>query len=164
MKLLLDACSLILLSKALVIDMVVETYEAYTTVHAYGEVMRGKQYMHEDALKIELIHSQAKLNLIKVNERVTERIARDFNMGLGEASIIATAFKDRQLTVVTDNKQGRKAARINKLPLVGSIEIIVDLFRKDKIHHDKAKNALRLLQKEGWFDSYLISRAMEDLK
>ena len=93
-----------------------------------------------------------------------EKIKNDFNMGKGEASIIAAALENKGKVIITDNKQGRKAATIHNLPLAGSIEIIIDLYKKKKINSQKALEALQIIQEVGWFHPYLIEKAQEDIQ
>jgi predicted nucleic acid-binding protein len=85
-------------------------------------------------------------------------------MGAGEASIVAAGIEKKELVVTTDNRQGRKATIVNGLSLVGSIEIIVSLYKRKKITYEKAGSAFKTLKEDGWFDSYLIEKALEDLK
>ena len=48
--------------------------------------------------------------------------------------------------------------------MVGSIEIVVALFKNKKISFEKTMTALKILRITGWFDDYLIEKAMEDVK
>lgn len=85
-------------------------------------------------------------------------------MGAGEASVIAAALSEKEIIIATDNMQGRKVAKIFVLPLVGSIEIVVQLYMKKHISKEKAYEALHTLKGEGWFHDFLIEKAMEDIK
>ncbi len=40
----------------------------------------------------------------------------------------------------------------------------MQLIKSIKINHEKASEALKILKEEGWFDSNLIEKAMEDIK
>ena len=73
-------------------------------------------------------------------------------------------LEQKNCAVATDNRQGRKAAKINNLSFVGSIEIVVALFKNKKISFEKTMTALKILRITGWFDDYLIEKAMEDVK
>lgn len=163
MKLLFDACSIILLAKASVLEKTTEKFKLETTEEVCNEVMKGKTKMFQDALLFERLHSEKKFSIINVDLGLKNKIKKDFNMGAGEASIIAEGIQNKQI-IVTDNRQGRKAAQINDLQLVGSIEIIVNLYQKKSINKDKANGALNILKKEGWFEPYLIDKAKEDIK
>ncbi len=158
-----DSCSIILLAKATLLEAAAETYKIAVTKDVLEEVTAGKKHMSADALLVERLYKERKLQIEAGEARIAQKLAKDFNMGLGEASTIAAALKERCI-VATDNRQGRKAAFINSLPLVGSPEIAVSLWKKGKITREKAKIALNVLKKEGWFDPYIIEKAMEDLK
>ena len=163
MKLVMDACSVILLAKATLLEKVLGAYDASITRSAYEEVAEGKKDMRADALLIERLKKEGKVKFASESKKTTSRLMKDFNMGKGEAATIAAALKE-QKGVLTDNNQGRKAAQVNNLALAGSIEIVVDLLGKGKIGIDKAKSALGTLKREGWFDSHLIEKAVEDIE
>lgn len=163
MGIVIDSCSLILLAKATVLSKVSENYKLIVTHEVYEEVMKGKKEMFKDALLVEKLAIEKKINLVKTNSALMNKLAKDFNMGFGEASTIAVAIKQKHI-VATDNRQGRKAVEINSMHLVGSLEIIVSLFRKNKIDKEKAISAIIILKEEGWFSGYLIEKALEDLK
>jgi predicted nucleic acid-binding protein len=164
MNIVIDACSLILLSKATVIETALGNYNIATTSHAYGEVLKGKEKMFADALLVERLNKEKKIKLVMPDTELFNKLAKDFNMGKGEASVIAACVEEKGSIVATDNKQGRKAASVNALPLIGSVEIVVDLFRRKKLDYEKADKALESLGKTGWFDMYLIEKAKEDIQ
>lgn len=164
MKLILDACSAILLAKASVLESLTETHKIFVTKAVYDEVIAGKEKMFPDALLVERLKDEKKISLIEPESSITSKLKADFNMGDGEASTVAIAINDKAAIVATDNLQGRKAAKINGISLVGSPEIIVSLFKKKKITGAKAKEGLKILKEEGWFDPNLIDKALEDVK
>jgi len=164
MNLVVDACSAILLAKASVFEQLTFAFEIKMTKDVFEEVIAGKKRMFQDALLIDRLHKEKKVTLVKADSQVTKKLMKDFNMGGGEASTIARGLTEKNTIIITDNRQGRKAASINDLPLAGSIELIVSLFKKNKITKDKALNALKILKEEGWFNTYLIEKAMEDVK
>lgn len=159
----MDACSLILLAKASVLESAAEEYSIIVTSEVYQEVVAGKQQMFPDALLVERLHNEEKIAIEKIEGKMTRKLIQDFNMGAGESSTLALGLKNQKMIVATDNKQGRKAATIFNLLLVGSIEVIVSLFKRKKISQEKAITALKILQKEGWFNSYLIEKGIEDI-
>ncbi len=163
MKIVIDSCSIILLAKASILEKFLDSYDLLVTTEVYNEVIKGKEKMFKDALLIEKLNKEDKLVIVKTDTKIKKKIMQDFNMGEGESSVIALGIKN-SYTVATDNKQGRRAAEINNIPLVGSIEITVSLLKKRKIDYEKASEALRILKEEGWFDNTLIEKAMEDIK
>ncbi len=163
MKFVVDACSAILLAKAGVLEKALERYDAEITKQAYEEVTAGKKEMFADALLIERLNKGGKIKFASDEEKLTNKLEKDFNMGKGEAATISAAMLNKK-GVITDNRQGRKAAVINNLPLLGSIEIVVDLYKKQAINRLKAAEALKRLKEEGWFEDYLIEKAKEDVQ
>ncbi len=163
-QMVVDACSIILLAKAEVLEIITGSHNLTLTKEVYGEVMAGKSKMFPDALLIEKLVKELKIKVISTDLKLTLRLEQDFNMGSGEASVIAEGIRFPDKIVATDNRQGRMAAKINKVKVIGSIEIIVALYKSKKINKDNAKAALKALQEEGWFEPLLIERAEEDLK
>ncbi len=164
MKLVMDACSIILLAKSSVLEVVSEKHQVYATKAVFSEVMKGKENMFPDSLLFERLASEKKVLSIDHNSEATKKMMKDFNMGAGEASTVAVALSNSEFIIVTDNLQGRKAATVNSLRLAGSVELIVSLFKRGYIGKEKAFSALNTLKKEGWFGQYLIDNAVEGIK
>jgi len=159
----MDACSAILLAKASVLESCADNQVIFMTPDVYEEVMAGKERMFPDALLVERLTENKKLKIIKEDRALTKKFMQDFNMGRGEASIVAITIKEINTLILTDNRQGRKAATINNLSLLGSIEMVVHLYQKKKISREKAATALKILQEEGWFEPFLIEKAREEI-
>lgn len=155
---------MILLAKASVLEVCVVVHSIVVTTEVYAEVLEGKKNVFPDALLLERLINEKKIRLLKAETKITNKLMQDFHMAKGEASTIAVGIKEKGVLVATDNKQGRKAAQIHGLHLVGSIEIIINLYRKKKIEDSKAKEAIKKLQEYGWFHPSLIEKAMEDIK
>ena len=163
MKIVLDACTAILLAKCSVIECLSNSKEIAMTRYVYEEIIKGKEKMLDDAFLIERLNKGKKFKLIEGDENITKKLMKDFNMGRGEASTISAGMKEKTI-IATDNLQGRKVARINDLHLIGSPEIIVSLAKNKKISNEKAKASLKIIKKEGWFDDHLIEKSMEDIE
>ncbi len=159
----MDACSVILLAKASVLEAVADQHSVCVTKSVYDEVLQGKQKKYEDALLLERLRDAQKIKIVTADEAFVCKLMNDFNMEEGEASTIAFGLANKAI-VATDNRQGRKAARVNGLQLVGSIELIVHLVQLKRINKAKGKAALETLRKNGWFDNSLIERALEDVQ
>lgn len=164
MKIVMDACTLILLAKSLVLEKTLNAFEIVTTTEVYAEVAKGKEKKFEDALLAEKLKTSNLLKIDSSNKKIMNQISEKFNMGEGESSVISLALTEKNIIVATDNKQGRKAARVHDLSLIGSLELVVSLNKKGIIDRNKATEAINVLQREGWFQSHLIERALEDVK
>ncbi len=159
----LDSCTIILLAKASVLERAAETYKLRITNAVYEEVMAGKEKMFTDALLLDRLEKEQKIKRVDFNTQKMKKIMQDFNMEQGEASVIAKGIEENEI-VGTDNRQGRKAAKVYGLSLTGSINLVVALYKKRKITKEKAIEALKILQEQGWFSSYLIEQAKGDLQ
>lgn len=163
-KILTDSCTFILLAKASVLETFSDNNTVMTTKQVYDEVLEGKKKLLPDALLLERLKNENKVKVISSNLALTQKIMHDYAMGIGEASVISIAIKEKEIIVATDNMQGRKVANLMNIPLVGSIEIVVSLHKKKLITDEKAISALKILKEEGWFHSYLVEKAEEDIK
>ena len=106
-KILIDSCTIILLAKASVLEIFSNHNEIITTKQVYEEVLEGKKKLFPDALLLERLKKENKVNIISSNIASTEKIMLDYAMGNGEASLIAVAIKGKDTLVATDNKIGR---------------------------------------------------------
>lgn len=158
-----DACTIILLAKASVLEKASETYNLQITQEVHQEVMAGKEKLFVDALLVERLINEHKIKVVKVIYGIMKKIEQDFKMGLGEASTVAFALDAKEGIIATDNKQGRKAAMVYSLPLIGSIEIITDLYYRKRIDKAKALNSIQILQEKGWFNVSLIEKARGEI-
>lgn len=164
MNIVIDACSVILLSKAGVIGIFSKWHNIAITNQAYDEVMKGKEKKFEDAFAVEKLCNEKTIKKADLkNDRLSNIIQKDFGFGEGESTSVAYAIKSK-FAILTDNKQARKAARIYGLKLIGSPEVVVGLFKANKISGDKTLSSLEALSKTGWFESYIIDKAKEEMQ
>lgn len=164
MKVVIDACSIILLAKSSVLETLTKWMEVMITEGVYNEVVEGKNKKLLDALVLERLVEEKKITIeTKYKKEVVQKFTNDFSLGLGEAESVALALESNSI-VITDNKQGRKAAKVQGLQLVGSIETIIALYKTKNIDKEKAINALKVLKRVGWFQEYLIEEAMGDVQ
>ena len=164
MNIVLDSCSVILLAKASVLEEFSSQHSLAITKYVYYEVIKGKEKKFLDALLIERLYKEKKVIKADVkNENLLNKLKKDFGLGDGEASSIALAIETNQ-SLLTDNKQGRKAAKIYGLKLLGSPEVVVSLFKIKKINKNKAISALKSLRNFGWFNEHIIEEALEEIK
>src|SRR3989338_1927691 len=142
MKMVMDACTVILLAKASVLESAARQFSIFVPKSVYEEVMAGKAKKLSDALLAEMLVKNRLISVLAAkNAALGESIKKDFSMGNGEADAIALCLEKNFNAVATDNKQGRKAAPIYSIPLLGSPEIIAALARKGAITKEKAKQA-----------------------
>ncbi|MEK6983961.1 MAG: hypothetical protein AABX33_05285 [Nanoarchaeota archaeon] len=165
MKIAIDSCSVILLAKATVLEAVASNYDLLISDNVYKEILQGKDKKFIDALVTEKLVKDGKLKISKVKEaKIIKKLIRDFSLGIGEAETLAFVLGSQCEAISTDNKQGRKVAKIYNLNLIGSIDLIISLFKLKIIDNYKAISALKMLKEFGWFQDYLIDSALEEVK
>lgn len=163
MNIAMDACSAILLSKATVAEIFSNQHNIMVTTQTYNEIIKGKEKRFEDALLFEKLCNEKIIKKVEAkNKELQKKVKSDFGFGDGEASTIIYAIENN-IAILTDNKQARKASNIYGLKLLGSPEVIVSLFKTKDISRDKARDALAKLRDAGWFEDYIIEKAMEEL-
>lgn len=165
MRIGVDSCSIILLAKATVLETFADKYNLSVTEGTYKEILEGKDKKFIDALLTERLVKEDKIKISKVkNNNLVKKLIIDFNLGIGEAETLALTLCRQCGVISTDNKQGRKAAIIHNLNLVGSIDIVISLSKLGFIKKDKAFDALKKLKEFGWFQDYLIDNALDEVK
>jgi len=165
MKVAVDSCSIILLAKATILETLSNKYDLFITEKVHKEILQGRDKNFLDALLTERLVKEKKIIISKaVNNNLTKKLMRDFNLGAGEAETLALVMEKQCEAIITDNKQGRKSAFIHGLNLIGSVDVISALYRLKLIDEDKAAEGLKRLREFGWFHDYLIDKALEDIK
>ena len=86
-------------------------------------------------------------------------------MGLsgGEQEAISLALEKR-LSIITDDKKCLNVAKVSEIKFTASPQIIVALFKKNKITKEKALNALELLEEFGWYKKAITKFYREMIK
>lgn len=164
MKIAVDACSVILLAKTTVLEDLAKWKELMITDSVYKEVLEGKKKSFLDALLLERLVNERKIAVCSERKKeLTQKLKTDFGLGAGEAETISLALDNTEKIVLTDNKQGRKTAKIQGLKLLGSIDMVLALCKANKITKEKTIGALKTLKEIGWFQEYLIEKALEEV-
>ena len=165
MKIAVDSCSIILLAKATILEILSDKHDLFVTEEVYKEILKGRDKKFIDAFLTEKLAKGKKIKIIGItNTGLIKKLMQDFNLGIGEAETLALTIDKQCDAVLTDNKQGRKMAFIYNLNLIGSIDAITALYKLRSIDKDKAIGGLKKLREFGWFQDYLIDSALEDIK
>ncbi|HLD04529.1 MAG TPA: hypothetical protein VJG90_02305 [Candidatus Nanoarchaeia archaeon] len=162
MEIVMDSSSVILLAKTTTLETAMRKHQIEITNEVLSEIMQGKKFMCEDALLVQRLNESGTIKIANHNEKLTHKLMQNFGIEIGEASTISAAIEKNKI-VATDDRQGRKTAKINGLKVTGSIGIIIGLFKDKKIKYEKAMSALNTLTREGYFNPYLIEKAKEEI-
>jgi len=107
---------------------------AFTTVEVTAELRRGIKagysYLEAVLQQIEPVDSEGWLRILVPNSAAEHRLQSEFDQFLdpGEASCLALAIS-RRITLVTDDLAARRLAEKRKVPLSGTLGILIALVR-----------------------------------
>lgn len=161
-----DSMVLIFLAK---LDLIKEVKMMFGNVLISKEVeketvIEAKKAGHLDAFKIEKSIKDGLVQVREVKDKIKVReIMENFGLGLGEAETIQLYFQENADLLFCDEKKARKVAKILNMNLIGTPEVILQLYRRKFISKGKAKEAIIDLEKIGWFNASVIFNALTEI-
>ncbi len=120
------------------------------------EVGRKKNYP-EAALIEEMIEKDG-IDVVDVEERDLIDRANKFNIQGGEAEAVALYWERDADILATDDDNVRSKAVHLGLNLIGTLPVLVKIFKADKIDEDKVEHSLDLLEDIGWFSNAVLDK------
>lgn len=159
----IDSSGIILLAKADILREVCSIAVLKTTKEVENEVMAGLVAGKKDALFMQELLKENKMQTVKANNDLIEKFRKDFNLGSGEASIMALSVT-RKIPMITDDNKARKIGKIIGLDILSSLDFPIILYSKGLITYDKAKACLETLKRGGWFSKNILAEAFDILK
>lgn len=118
----------------------------------------GKMRKYPDAALIKELIEKDRIDVVDVEEKELIDRARKFNIQGGEAEAVALYWeKDADILAMDDDNVRSKAALLN-LNLVGTLPILVKMFRADRISEEKVARSLDILQDIGWFSTAVLDK------
>ncbi|HLC45973.1 MAG TPA: hypothetical protein VJI67_03825, partial [archaeon] len=88
----------------------------------------------------------------------------DFNIEKGEAEALALYWEKKADFLASDDQNVRRKTLILDLKIVGTLEIVLMLYRNGLISGEKAIDSLNELKRIGWFNSAVIEAALLEVK
>lgn len=157
-ELMLDSSAVILLAKAGILREVCTIGKVNITEDVKGEVLKGEGSGKSDALITRELVNEGQIKVLRQDAAFAGRLKKDFNIGLGEATVIA-ASAARQIPAVTDDNKARSVGKMLGLAILSSLDFPLILCLRGVISHGKAKICLGILKKEGWFGDEVMEKA-----
>ncbi|MBI2545692.1 DUF3368 domain-containing protein [Candidatus Woesearchaeota archaeon] len=146
MKVISNASPLIFLGKINKLD-VIEDYEVIMPKQVYEEIMKGAESGREDVHKIqELINK----GIIKVEEIPVIKELKSQNIGNGEKAAISLAIDKKISLIFLNERKARRLAKFYKLRPRGTIGILCEAYKNNKINKKELKDLIQRLIKEGY--------------
>ena len=163
MTIIADSTALILLAKASVLETFVKRNNTIASKIVYEEVVKGKELGRSDAILVEKLVSENKLNVKTPKASVKIRIQKLFNIKAGELEAISLAYKTKDI-ILSDDKKCLNTAKALGIDFINSLDVIIALYKKKAITKEKALNCIEELEEYGWYSKDLIKLYREAIK
>ena len=143
-----DADGLIKVVQARIVGFIDHT--CIISQQVYNEtVIDGKKYFHNDAFEIENLILQKKIKI--KNLEITEQIQ---SLGIGETSTYYLFKKNKQGTIISDDRRFLHFLEQKNIPFIIPTELIVALVKKKKLPLLEAHNALERIKQKVRKENY----------
>lgn len=163
MTIIVDASSLILLSKANILETFVSRNDIVIPKIVYNEVAKGKEKGRRDSLLIEKLVQENRLKIKTPSKSIKNKIEKLFNLKRGELEVISLAYNTKN-TILTDDKKCLNVAKALGIDFIISLDVIIALFKKKTITKERALECINDLEEYGWYSKILIKNYLEELK
>ena len=141
-----NASTLILLAKATLLQRFLDHFE----VMIPDKVLEEVQY--KDAFDAKLIQKEVELGRIKIGKtdgKKLKMVLRQFRLDEGEASAYVLFKKAGGKAILTDDKELIKLCRLERVPFICALAIVVRMLEKDLITKEEAEEKLHKINDYG---------------
>lgn len=158
-----DSCSLILLTRAKLLDIVCKEFSVEIPSKIFEEVVIvGKELNKVDAFIIEKKIKTKKIfvkeiSLNKLNELI------QFNLDKGEEEAIMLSIQDNADFFLADDKQAINTAKFLGINWISIPILIQSFYEKKKINQNDAFEALSIVQREGRYKLDFILEVLKNI-
>lgn len=155
-----DTTPLITLMKAGKLDILHSLFgEVMIPESVYSEVTSNEAFKDE----ADTIRNSGYIKVVKVrDESQVSFLQRATGLDIGESEAIIYADETKADLLLIDEAAGRKVAQSMKLPITGSIGILIRAFQSKIITTDEADNALDRIRKANrHISEKLLNKALE---
>lgn len=155
-----DSMVLIHLAKTSILETSCEFFEDVIIPRKIWKetVKTGGKKNYPDAALIGKMIEKDRIDVIDVEEKELIERARKFNIQGGEAEAVALYWEKNADILATDDDNVRSKAAHLDLDLIGTLPILVNMFRADRIGKEKVARSLDILQDIGWFSSAVLDK------
>lgn len=155
MTIIADATSLILLSKASILETFANRNDIVMPELVYAKVIKGKEKGRIDSILTERLVQEGKIKVKIPNENTKTSIEKLFNLKFGELEVISLAHNTNN-TILSDDKKCINAAKALGIKFITLLDISIALYRKNAITKGKTIESIDKLENYGWYSKGLI--------
>ncbi len=164
MTIVIDASSLILLSKISVLEKLLIKNKCISPKLVYEEVIKGKEKGRKDSLLIERLFSERKILLENSDKIITNKIRNMYNLKGGELEVVSIAFGKKDRIILSDDRKCINVSKALKIDFITSLDVVVALYKKKHTSREKAINCIEKLEEYGWYRKDIIKYYREVLE
>lgn len=160
MEIVSNASPLIFLGKIEKLDLL-NKYKIIIPKQVYEEINKGVEIGKEDAQKIKALVEK---NIIKVEEVEINKEIEKQNLGIGEKAAISLAINKKIDMVLLDERKARRIAKFYKLKPKGTIGILVETYKNNRISKKELSESIKKLIDEGYrINEKLILKILSEI-
>lgn len=130
----------------------------------FEEIKKGIELGFEDAVLINNLIKDKKIDVLEVNDKSLIRKANEFNIKRGEAEAVALYWENNAKLLATDDDNVRKKRDILDIKIIGTLAIILKLYKEDIINKNKIKRCINILKEIGWFHNAVLDKIQMEVE
>lgn len=104
------------------------------------------------------------INVVSVNEDEIDNIMSQFKLDKGEAATYVMFNRKKHKAILTDDGELIKLCKLEKIPFICSMAIIIRLYEKKKLFKEDALDKLRKLNEIGRYSKELYEYFKNEIK
>ena len=157
-----DSCSLILLAKSLILELLAESFPIIISKGVFNEVAsRDLLKRFADAKIINDLVLCKKIKVVSVKPIFP---SLPISMDKGELESIVLSTQTGNSILATDDGKAIKACKYLKIPFIITPRVVIELYIMDKIDLNKARIAIEKVRIAGRYSPDIIADAILELE
>ncbi len=160
---------MIVVKDAMVLIHLAKTSLLGTSCEFFGEVVipekiqeetvgKGKEENYPDAVLIEELIEEGNITTVEIEKEGLIERAKKFNIQGGEAEALALYWERDADFLATDDDNVRSKKTILGINMIGTLSILTELFKADKVDRERIAESLEILKEVGWFSAAVLDK------
>ncbi|HLC63528.1 MAG TPA: hypothetical protein VJJ21_04385 [Candidatus Nanoarchaeia archaeon] len=117
-----------------------------------------------DARLIDKLIKEGKIRIIVAEKEKIKKIINAFHLDEGEAAAYSLFNPRKHKAILTDDGELIKLCKLEKIPFLCAMAIVIRLYEKKKLSREAALNKLEILNKEGRYTKELYEHFKKEVK
>jgi predicted nucleic acid-binding protein len=160
----IDSSSLILLSKATVLETISSLNSIVIGRSVYEEsATRGKELSRPDSLIIEKLVAEGKILVAAGPLKERAILEASYGIRKGENETVALSLNNGRARILTDDRKNMTVCKTLGLEYMTALDAIVELGLNGRITKEKAKAAFESVAGNGWIREDIIEERRKKL-